>query len=48
MKKRKNVYILNSAIINIPDEVIENNLGIATQELRKIRLKQKGADNGKF
>lgn len=39
ISKRKNVYILNSAIINIPDEVIENNLGIVTQELRKIRLK---------
>ena len=39
ISKRKNVYILNSAIINIPDEVIENNLGITTQELRKIRLK---------
>ena len=39
ISKRKNVYILNSAIINIPDEIMVNNLGIVTQELRKIRLK---------
>lgn len=39
VSKRKNIYVLNSAIINIPDEITENNLGIATQELRKIRLK---------
>ena len=39
VSKRKNVYILNSAIINIPDEAIENNVGMVTQELRKIKLK---------
>ena len=34
-----NISMPTDEAINIPDEIIGNNTGIATQELRKIRLK---------